>query len=369
MAKYDKPVAVLGAGNGGHCMAADLTLQGFKVNLYELPEFAEKFELVRKTKRIELHGAGKDGTAKLHLATHDLAEAVSEAEIINLTAPAFAHETFFSKMLPQLRDNHLVVIWAGNFGSLRLAKILREQKNKHRPLIAEVNTLPYGTRLQGPGKVAVSLLAPSLFVSTMPAKNTGAALKILRNIYPQAQAADNVLAAALSNPNPVVHPPASLLNTGRIQYSGGTFCLYIEGITEAVARVIRQLYRENETLAEKLGFEIIRYREADFQTTSSIMGVAFQAEFDTQGVIGRNFPGPKSIYDRYITEDVPCGLVPLSLLGKKYGVKTPIADSMINIACSVCSQDYWQTGRNLEMLGIDNLSQPELLRYLQSGQR
>jgi len=32
-----KKVAVLGAGNGGHAMAADLTLAGISVNLIEFP--------------------------------------------------------------------------------------------------------------------------------------------------------------------------------------------------------------------------------------------------------------------------------------------------------------------------------------------
>jgi len=35
-----KRVAVLGAGNGGITAAADLTLRGFEVALYELPQFS-----------------------------------------------------------------------------------------------------------------------------------------------------------------------------------------------------------------------------------------------------------------------------------------------------------------------------------------
>ena len=34
-----KNIAVIGAGNGGFAMAGDLTLAGYGINLFELPEF------------------------------------------------------------------------------------------------------------------------------------------------------------------------------------------------------------------------------------------------------------------------------------------------------------------------------------------
>jgi len=33
-----KKIAILGAGNGGYTMAADLSMVGYEVNLYELQE-------------------------------------------------------------------------------------------------------------------------------------------------------------------------------------------------------------------------------------------------------------------------------------------------------------------------------------------
>ena len=39
-------VAVLGGGNGGHAVAANLSRAGFRVNFFELPQFAESFEKV-----------------------------------------------------------------------------------------------------------------------------------------------------------------------------------------------------------------------------------------------------------------------------------------------------------------------------------
>ena len=40
----EKPISILGAGNGGHQMAIDLTLRGFDVILCEHPSFEESFK-------------------------------------------------------------------------------------------------------------------------------------------------------------------------------------------------------------------------------------------------------------------------------------------------------------------------------------
>jgi glycerol-3-phosphate dehydrogenase len=37
-------IAVLGGGNGGDAVAAELALAGCKVNFFELPQFAASFE-------------------------------------------------------------------------------------------------------------------------------------------------------------------------------------------------------------------------------------------------------------------------------------------------------------------------------------
>ena len=42
-------VAILGAGNGGITAAADLTIRGFEVSLFELPKFGKTIELLRQS--------------------------------------------------------------------------------------------------------------------------------------------------------------------------------------------------------------------------------------------------------------------------------------------------------------------------------
>ena len=53
---------------------------------------------------------------------------------------------------------------------------------------------------------------------------------------------------------------------------------------------------------------------------------------------------PETLDHRYITEDVPYGLIPISELGRKLGVTTPLIDSFIEIASMIIQKDFRKTG-------------------------
>jgi opine dehydrogenase len=72
-------------------------------------------------------------------------------------------------------------------------------------------------------------------------------------------------------------------------------------------------------------------------------------------------------HHRYVTEDVGCGLALWSSLGRRLGVATPLADAFLAIASAVNGEDYKQSGRTLENLGLAQLSAAELRERLSSG--
>jgi len=362
----ERPIAVLGGGNGGHCMAADLTIAGHRVNWYELPELAEgRFAPALAQGTVTLTGIGRTGTVRPNLVTTDMAAALRDVTLVNLVIPAFGHPRFFEEMLPHLSDGQVVVLWAGDFGAIELYNLIRQRRPGLQVDVVEASTLPYGTRLTGPASVELILSAPLLVASAIPATRNLEIIPGLTELWPCVQPAQNALAAALSNPNPIVHPPGSLLNVGRIQYSKGNFYMYGEGITEAVARVIRAVYDETAAIADAYGCEVLQYEDKDFRTTVSIMGVAFQAPFDTFGEIARIL-GPKTIHDRYITEDLPMGLVPAAQLARLAGRPAHLIESIVYMGSAVCNQDFWAEGRTLDKLGLAGMSK-EQIRQLVDG--
>ena len=359
-----KPIAILGGGAGAHMMAVDLTDRGYAVHISEHPDFAASFEATLQAQAIKAVGIGPVGTYPIYRASTDIAAAIEEAEWINVVMPAVGHDLFFPEMVPHLRDGQKVVVWAGDFGSLRLRKMLRDAGKGDGVTIAETSTLPYGTRIVEPGTINLLLAAPRVMAAAVPRRRTAEAAEELHEMFPCVFEGQNVLAAAFNNANPIVHPPGSLLNVGRIEYSGGDFYMYREGITASVARVIREVYDESRLVARALDFDMIEHDERDFQTTCSIMGVDFTAPFDTAGVIA-SIIGPRTVHDRYITEDLPFGLVPRSQLGDVVGVATPVIDGFVAIGSVVCGEDYWQTGRTLDKLGLAGLDKAGILRIVE----
>jgi opine dehydrogenase len=71
--------------------------------------------------------------------------------------------------------------------------------------------------------------------------------------------------------------------------------------------------------------------------------------------------------NRYITEDIPVGCYVYQQLGDVYGVKTPVVDSMISLACAILGRDLTENGYTLEYIGIDNMTKEELNDYLRTG--
>jgi len=131
----ERPVAILGGGVCAQTFAAELSLEGYKVRLYELPEFApETLAGVLKTHEIELGGKQlnfkwfrRAGVATVEVVTTEISEALKGAGLVIVAIPAKGHRPFFENMIPYLEDGQVVSIFPDNFGSLMLRNMMREK--------------------------------------------------------------------------------------------------------------------------------------------------------------------------------------------------------------------------------------------------
>lgn len=361
-----KKVAVLGGGNGAHAMAADLALKGLEVNMCEVPEFKEGFGATLESQRIKLIDIwGDEKLAKLNKATTDFEEAVKGVSHIMIPVPAIGHRRFFSAIMPYLEDGQTIVTWPGNYSGLLFAKMLTEGDINKSVTLAEAHTLPWGCRLESPGVIKIMVEAWKLLLAAFPAKNTDKVIDDLKDIYPVVPA-ENVLAASLNNLNPIVHPVGALLNAAWIDALGKDFYLYRFGTTMSVAKAIKSIYEEVVKIGQAIGVRMLEYPEESFRSRETIMSYYFKACFDREGVVA-NISGPSSMRARYITEDVPYGLVPTAKLANKLGVDIPIIDSVIRLTSVINQTDYYNEGRSLEELGIADLSKDELSKVLGEG--
>jgi len=371
-------IAVLGGGNGGHAVAANLSLAGFKVNFFELPQFSESFERVLRTKEIRIEGVSIDGIAKLNIATTDIQQAIKDVGVIFVITPAFGHQAIAETCAPFVQDGQIMVLMPGSGGSLEFINIFKQKKVKREIIFAESCTLPYGARLKGPSHVSVLINAVILPTGVFPSKKTAEVIPRLKQFYPTITPTKDVLEAAINNPNPIVHPVATLLNAARIEHSKGEFYLYAEGMTPAVARTYESLNHERLAICKTLGYKLYHWDNLEFKDYNlgeteeecryRILNTSMDAAFGKDGIYaGIKMKGPEHLKDRFVTEDVPYGMVLLSTLGDLLGIPTPTHDAVIQLASVINRTDYWKTGRGMKQLGLSNLDKKGLKKFLLEG--
>jgi opine dehydrogenase len=361
-----KKIAVLGGGNGAHTMAADLTQKGYEVAMCEAPEFRDGISKILEQQAIDLIDAwGQKHTIRLNLVTTDFEEALRDASYIMMAVPAFGTKDFFGKIMPYLEDGQTIIKWSANFSALILAKMLKEKGVKKDITLAEAHTLPWGCRLVEQGKAQIMVWAVKLLLAALPAKNTQRVIKDVEKMYPVVPG-ENVFATSLNNLNPIVHPVGTVMNAGWVDTMGRGFCLYRDGNTLSISRGIKAVFEEVSKVAAAVGVPMLEYPEEDFWKKSSIMSTYFRAAFDKEGTVAK-ISGPESVKSRYITEDLPYGLVPIKKLGQQFNVATPVIDAVIEFASVINQTNYMKEGMSLEEMGIAGLGRDKLKEVLDQG--
>ena len=361
-----KKIAVLGGGNGAHTMAADLTLKGYEVAMCEAPEFEKGISRTLERQAIDLIDAwGEKHTVKLNLVTTDFEEAVRDASYIMMAVPAFGTKDFFGRIIPYLEDGQTVIKWSANFSALLFANMLKEKGVKKDITLAEAHTLPWGCRLVEPGTVQIMVWAVTLLLATLPARDTERVMGDVEKMYPVVPG-KNVLATTLNNLNPIVHPVGTVMNAGWVDTMGKDFYLYRDGNTLSISRGIKAIFEEVSKVAAAVGVPMLGYPEEDFWKKSSIMSTYFRAAFDKEGTVTK-ISGPESVRSRYITEDLPYGLVPIKKLGQQFNVATPVIDAVVEFASVINQTDYMKEDMSLEEMGIAGLGRDKLEEVLEQG--
>jgi opine dehydrogenase len=351
-------IVVIGAGHGGHAMAAHLSLGGFCVRFCEMPEFADNLRPAQERGGIELAGALGQGFARPALITTDLAAAIRGASHLFVVTQALGHERVAELCAPHLEENQSIVLFPGSGGTLQFARTLRERGVAHKVYLAETVTLPYTCRLQGPAQVTINN-GPAVHepIAAFPAGDNQAVIETTRAAYPTLAAATHVLEIALYNPNILLHPIGVLFNLGRIEYARGEFWMYKEGFTPSVLKIMHALDAEKMALLRAVDVDPLPY-EASYEYRYQGKWADFAAG---------SSKGPSSADTRYITEDIPIGMVLWASLGRLVGVPTPTADALIHVSSVIHGRDYWQGGRTVEKLGLAGMTAEALVRYLMQG--
>jgi opine dehydrogenase len=360
-------ITVIGAGHGGKSMAAELASRGFVVTLYNRTE--SNIEAARLRGGVELTTEdGRSVFGKLAKVTADLPEALAASRLIMVVIPASGHRSIALGAAGCLSDDQVVVLNPGRTGgALEFAQCLREAGCTTRPIICEAETFLFAARSIGPAEARIFRTKFSVPIAAMPTTRTDEALAVIQQVYPQFIPAKSVLYTSLNNMGAIFHPALTLLNAGWIESTRGDFEFYMNGVTPATARVLEALDRERVTVAASLGIRAQTAQEWLYRAYNAEGGTLHEAMHANQGYMG--IRAPSQLQHRYIFEEIPCSIIPITELGRQYGVETTTMHTMIHLANTVNGRDYWREGRTLDRMGIRGMSVSELHRYVDTGER
>ena len=354
--------AVIGAGCGGTAMAGYLAMAGYDVALYNRSR--ARIASFQGRGRIELRGK-IEGIGTLSYIGSDLGRAMAGRSVIMIVTTATGHRPLAQKMAPHLQDGQVVLLNPGRtFGALEFRHVIRAGGCTADVIVAEANTLIYVSRLLVPGTAIIKAVKKQVSVSALCADDTSSLLDRLDEAFPQFAPAGSFLETSLGNIGAMLHPTIALLNKDRILRKL-PFDFYTEGVTRETARYLEQVDSERGAVAAALGVHPLSVT----QWLSSRYGLEL-ADIYTMlrsNPNYRNVKAPTTLDHRYLWEDVPMGLVPISDVAGAVGVETPAIDRLIDEASGILGRDFRRAGRTLDKLGLNRNRVKEELASIIAG--
>lgn len=341
--------AVIGAGNGGQAMAAQLSMLGCSVSLYDID--AAKIKALQEKKIFEVSGK-LEGTAEIDLITGDIGKAIENRDVIMVTTTTDSHAAVAEELIPFIKATQLVFLCPGHTGGTILMRNAFLAAGKD-VTVAETQDLVYACRATKPGVIMISALKPRMATAVSPSGDWEKVQNLLGAEFPELIHTPSVLHTGFGNTGAMLHPAPMLLNAARVD-AKESFLYYVDGITPSVAAVVEKMDEERVAVAAAYGIEVPTLTQW-LQSTYGVSGANLYEMLQNNQAYAAIKAGTE-LNSRFITEDVPSGLVPLAAFGKLAGVATPVTDSVIMLADAVLNRQFMEEGRNLKCLGLEQRS-------------
>lgn len=347
-------IAILGAGNAGTAVAADLSTKGHDVTLIKTTDTMhnENYNyLIDHSGHVEIYENDNKKIAQIDLVTKDLSE-LSYADIIIVYIQTNYHETLIKRIVEYIREDQIIVFNPGYFST---AYMLKHCGSKDITIV-EAQSSFIDCRISEPGKIKVGFRNVRNPLGVYPKSNKEFAIRKLNKLGYPFEYLSSVVEAALHNPNLIVHTVGAIMSIPRIENTQGDYVMYHEVFTPSVWNILEKLDNEKMAVLQKLGFERLSYVEACKFRNSLDNEQDAKEVFFWYAKMPTRAKGPLSVDSRYITEDVPEGLVMLEAIAEQLEVKTPICTSLIEMASAALKRDLRSNGRTPDRLGIDNIN-------------
>jgi opine dehydrogenase len=221
--------------------------------------------------------------------------------------------------------------------------------------------------MHGPFEVAITVRAKRLPTGVFPLAHKAHALARLREAFPGAiEECGDALSAALMNAGPIIHPPLIIMNAGPLQHFE-RWDIHKEGTQSAIRRVTDALDGERIAVREALGYGPPHFPLANHYAREGEEWMYGRGSHDRLTDSGDWREHIVLTQHRYMLEDTRLGLSFLISVAELAGVPTPLARAFLAIGSAVCGEDFMQSGRTLDSLGLGHLDREGLQQVLRTG--
>lgn len=344
-------IAVCGCGNGAHTCAALMSRKGHSVSIYSPIE--EETRIFQKN--YEENGGldaliVQEQVRKLPIAmvSSDPGEVITEASIIFVIVPAFAHKTIFQHIKKYMsRDALIAILPSRGLIELEIKEYLPDAK------VMAFQTLPWSCRkIKTGSSVNVKGIKERIQVASRPSDLSPVFYHVMEDLLDmKIERVRSIMTLTLANMGQIFHP--GILYGIFKDDPGKTFTeeecpLFYQGVTEETAELLTAISLEIKEIGEQLSLDIPELQLEKVLTPSEWLMASYKDVIEdssslktmlntNQAYKGIKVPAVQlednryqaDFHCRYVTEDVPYSLLVTRTLGNMAGVRTPVMDQVI----------------------------------------
>lgn len=360
-------ITVCGGGNAAHAIIPIIrnNFSG-KLNLF-LPygDEAAQFNKLIEEKRFITATIGEEKLyGRPDEASKFAKDVCKDADLILVPLPAFAHEPTLSQIAPFLKEEVIIgAIPARSGFEYSALKILKDNK-KEKVIIFGMQTLPWACRIKEyASKVDILGKKRSVGMAAFPHKITSELAFFLTQLLDlKIEPLPNMLTLSLANVGQIIHPGiiyGIFKGKEKVKYQKDEIPLFYQGVTKEISETLKMMSDEILVLIKEirnidksinlnhvLGLKdwlIYSYKESieDKSTLQScfVTNRAYQGLCAPMKKIDNDYFLP-NFQARYLTEDVPYGLVVTKAIAQLAKVDMPVIDEVILTASKWMGKEY-----------------------------
>ena len=294
----------------------------------------------------------------------DAATLAAENDVILLALPGYGHKAVMDALAPYIGPQHKIIISShASLGALYLNGLLA-QRGVSVPIVAWGTTMTTG-RQPDYSHAQVNTIRSKVDICTVPEGAADDGLALCQALFgDRFVLRDGLLAITLSNLNPQNHMGIALGNITRME-RGETWSQG-QNVTPKVGRLLEELDQERLEIAKALGLSVRTIFE-HFHLSFHVPIASISEMNQEMHAQGNGGTGPATADSRYVTEDVPYGLVMTVLLGDLAGKPAKLHRAGVEIFSAMYGRDFFAENTLLNALNLNSMTLDQVKHAVRNG--